>query len=1365
MNTGSDSLERARTRWMRGLLPLGALAVLMLVLAGGSQAQTLPPPEGPDLGDAPDSTFNHHGARNTAYASGVLGRFPTVWDGTPNTEPAGPIHFHSSLVWMGERVSAEREADIGVDEDGINNILADGADRANDDRGDDGWLNPSLPMPNCERTTLKVRLSRASIPFPNEVEGRLFLNVWFDGNRDGDWADLLPCTNNRIAHEWIVQNHIVGVSASSIPSHIMVPTTWVLNERPDEKAWMRFTLSEIPAPHSPYVLPDGRGPHPPAGYLVGETEDYLWRPPDPGEPGRIRITKTASVPSSGSVVVGDVFTYSVELAHVDGTAVAYTAMTDTLPAAVKLVRGPFVTELEPHAAPLVATFDSSSGPSGTVGWRGRLSPGARIRVDFAVRVRFCPPVDPQIIVNVARALQTDGSDIEDETSVRVDCHPPPPPDIKLTKRAMLLQPEAVAEPAEPAPEPTEVSELDLVPGMRAAYLLVLESDEDLIRTVHISDDLPSGVMAVAASASSGVTRIIDSGRTVVWDGELGPGNMPVNIGIQLKLRWPVHCDQTVTNVAYWSTRFHRGKSNPASLFLRCRDLGDAPDSTNHYGVGMSAYPSAIPILAAFPTVFTGTRPPEPHGPMHLDARPYHLGRHVSFEVEADVGPDADGRNNILPRLNRPNLDRWDDGLDLRQVQFDHCQRARFPVVVNVAPPVAVSADGTRPRLYLNVWVDSNRDGDWADSFRGCPSGTGPALEHIVIDWPVPLLTTASSPGPQTVWVTTSGPVHWPDEITDRPAWLRVTLSERESNKTLPPGVGAYGDGRGYDVPFKLGETEDYLYRSFDYADPTIAKWGRLSPYPHPRYDATDTRWRWVADWIVEYRNEGRTPARDVRVVDTYGHNQVLISQRTYPHIPPVSLNPLVYPVGTLAPGARGYIHVRTGISIHTPPGTVVTNTVVIASSNDSDLANNTAIVTLTVPLRPPVITFPRPGTTCTSTVTVAGLAQPDVLVDLYIDDALVATVHPVNGRWSHTVRLADGKHALYAAPRTPDGLTSRPCPPVVFIVDTGLSWSPPSLRFVDEHSRVILPKDAHGRIDETGWHVFLRRNTTYTVSVALCCTDPNAEVTLGMPDVAEVELTDPDGDRIFKATFTTPDTGPVHGTLRLCVTCHLVERCSDGTVLVDPEGTVYDLLAGRTLPQATVACYEAQADGQGGSTFSLWKAEEFGQVNPQTTGEDGYFSFFTPPGTYKIDVAKPGYQHYRSEDIVVAEEPVHHDVPLTPELDVTPGYTVTVAPEGFEPAVLRVAPGAVVAWLNLDVEPHSSTSLTPTVEYSGVTGPSTGGSAGWDSGRLSAGEAYHLEFEAPGVYLYHDAEDPINSGLIIVEERKAYLPLVMLPGG
>ena len=1385
-----------RNRPGRWAFPILALLLTLLVLPIGSQAQEMLPDAKPDLGDAPDSTYNHHGVANTAYPGPVRGRFPTVWEGTPLGEPAGPIHFTSGLVWLGEHVTVEREADIGADEDGVNNILNEGADRANDDRGDDGWLNPEVPMPHCERTTLKVRLSH--VPDPTHA-ARLYLNVWFDGNRDGDWADTGPCPHESAAdgraYEWIVQNHVL-VPGLSNAREFVVLTDRVLNAHPRDKAWVRFTLSESPAPRPAWnALPDGRGPHPPHGYLLGETEDYLWHPEPGGEPGRIEIAKSALVTSSDPLHVGDVFTYSIELSHVGGSATATTAMTDTLPAAVRLVRGPVVKELVPHAAPLVAYFDPSSGPSGTVGWRGRLTPGARIRVDFLVAVRYCPPYDPPVIRNVARALQTDGSEIADEALVRVDCHPPEPPHLRLSKRAFTLHPASVVDPPDPAAEPpdpaAELAVADWVPGMRATYLLVLENGDPVVHTVHISDDMPSGVVAVAATASDGVARIIDGGRTVVWNGRIGPDNTPVTIRIHVKLRLPVHCEQPLTNVAYWSTRFHRGKSNPASLFVRCRDLGDAPDSTNHFGLRMSAYPGPVTTPANFPTVFGGNAPPDPRGPLHLHARPFHLGRHVSFEFEADVGPDADGRNNIEPRLDQPNLDRWDDGLDLSRVQFSHCQPTRFPVLLSINPDVSAVNDVERTG-YLNVWVDSNRDGDWDDSFRGCPQGTGPALEHIVIDWPVDL---AAGVGLHTVWVRTSGPVYWPDELAERPSWLRVTLSERKSNKTLPPGTNTYGDGRGYDVPFKLGETEDYLYRAPRLADPTVSKRGRLHRYPYPHYEAVDpgfseddgvsedapddgvvanddlqgnltyTRWRWIANWVVAYRNAGPVPAYDVHVIDEYSDNQTLLAQRSYPHLDPISLNPLVYPVGTLAPGGRGYIILRTGVPLSTPPGTVLTNSVRIASFNDGDLTNNTAVVRLTIPLRPPVIVYPRPGTTCGSTLTIRGRAQAGVLVDLTIDGSLAASVPSGDGRWSHTVTLPDGKHVLWAVARTPDGVTSAPSPKVIFIVDSTLSWDPLSLHFVGPRGRVLWPKDEHGRMDETGWRVRLRASTTYTASVGLCCSDPNAEVTLDVPGGETVKLTDEDGDRVFEAQFTAPDVLPAIGRLRLCVTCDLITRCSDGTLLIDPYGTVFDLLEGYALPGATVACYEIQPGEDGDLAYSLWDAGAFGQANPQTTGDDGYFSFFTPPGTYQLHVTKAGYQPHWSDDIVVADEPVQVDVPLTPELDVTPDVFVTVGPEGFEPAVLRITPGTVVGWLNVDVEPHTATSLAPVGGPGTPHAPEPGGSEAWDSGLLFAGDVYQRQLDTLGAALYYDGENPANNGLVIVEQAAVYLPFVVLSGG
>jgi len=50
------------------------------------------------------------------------------------------------------------------------------------------------------------------------------------------------------------------------------------------------------------------------------------------------------------------------------------------------------------------------------------------------------------------------------------------------------------------------------------------------------------------------------------------------------------------------------------------DLGDAPDSTNNYGVSMTAYPKGGPFgtQARYPTVFNDGSGTGPYGPVHLN---------------------------------------------------------------------------------------------------------------------------------------------------------------------------------------------------------------------------------------------------------------------------------------------------------------------------------------------------------------------------------------------------------------------------------------------------------------------------------------------------------------------------------------------------------------------------------------------------------------------------------------------------------------------------------------------------------------------------------------------------------------------------
>jgi hypothetical protein len=228
------------------------------------------------------------------------------------------------------------------------------------------------------------------------------------------------------------------------------------------------------------------------------------------------------------------------------------------------------------------------------------------------------------------------------------------------------------------------------------------------------------------------------------------------------------------------------------------DLGDAPDSTNHAGAAMTAYPPGGPmgVQANFPTVFLG---PAPFGPIHRNPQAIFLGAGVSTEFDADLPPDMDGPTNITPPLDQPNQDGFDDGLLLLGIK--PCQPSQFNYIVTVTNPVV-------NQMFVNVWFDWNRDGDWDDTLQ-CSAATAPAPEWAVQNQPVPIPGIGSFPmtTPQFMtWFSATTP------MTD--LWMRITISEQPWIPPMPPVLLGYG-GSGPQGGYKFGETEDY-YLKFEF---------------------------------------------------------------------------------------------------------------------------------------------------------------------------------------------------------------------------------------------------------------------------------------------------------------------------------------------------------------------------------------------------------------------------------------------------------------------------------------------------------------------------------------------------------------------
>ena len=343
------------------------------------------------------------------------------------------------------------------------------------------------------------------------------------------------------------------------------------------------------------------------------------------------------------------------------------------------------------------------------------------------------------------------------------------------------------------------------------YLLSLANNGPSdVDGVVVTDTLPLGLSFMSATASKGPGCVYTPGtRTIKCDiGAMACPTDTAKVTVTVRANPLIPCTSIVVNTAGITATVPISDPNLANnidtesttIINPCPeyDLGDAPDSTNHSaGTPMQAYGG---IQAEFPTVYdlvTGYPP----GPIHVfAAQDARLGANVSIEEDADVPPDEDLVTNIEPQTDSADRDGHDDGVQTSTIQIPSCGQTSFIYGVTIVAP-------WDPR-FINVWFDFNRDGDWNDTFT-CLQGGQPLQ---VREWAVQdqeLILDAGYQMVVTPYFVATGQL-----VPGNPLWMRITIGEQPS----PPE----GDGRGPDMGYQFGETEDYLLDYVPPAPPAIS---------------------------------------------------------------------------------------------------------------------------------------------------------------------------------------------------------------------------------------------------------------------------------------------------------------------------------------------------------------------------------------------------------------------------------------------------------------------------------------------------------------------------------------------------------------
>ena len=301
------------------------------------------------------------------------------------------------------------------------------------------------------------------------------------------------------------------------------------------------------------------------------------------------------------------------------------------------------------------------------------------------------------------------------------------------------------------------------------------------------------------------------GTTISDTGQLDWSGGYVSPGTTVALTQTLHVDlpsSNLTTITETVTFSPEGKVEPVQKVVELVELlegGDAPSSHYHAGPPhMETYPGSG-VWAEYPVVWDwdGTLGPGPvtgyYGFCHHSTGTTYLGSSPSFELDADLLPDQDLLTNIEPSTNTADRDQSDDG-----VTFP----GGLPRCIT-STVTFLGHNGSGGTLYLNVWADWNRDGDWED---GTQCGCGDD------EWAIKDFAIEPSPIEESIEII---PCHTCDPT--EPLWTRVTLTEVPLAPLGEPWI--YG-GQPYPAPngcFELGETEDFLFQQHVAYQPVVMK--------------------------------------------------------------------------------------------------------------------------------------------------------------------------------------------------------------------------------------------------------------------------------------------------------------------------------------------------------------------------------------------------------------------------------------------------------------------------------------------------------------------------------------------------------------
>ncbi|MFK7805141.1 MAG: hypothetical protein AB8G95_26140 [Anaerolineae bacterium] len=861
------------------------------------------------------------------------------------------------------------------------------------------------------------------------------------------------------------------------------------------------------------------------------------------------------------------------------------------------------------------------------------------------------------------------------------------------------------------------------------------------------------------------------------------------------------CVQPVgSNICEAEAKEELNERSPQNLLLlyliwRSRDFGDAPSNNNHFGVQMESYPGeAVNPVAKFPLArdlsILNPPPNQIRGPAHRLSNLFHLGAGVSPEFAIDRNWDADFTNNIEPSLgtDQADFDNFDDGVDISAISFTDCGSTDIPVEVTITPLIIdfytdKDADGL---AHINIWLDSDRDGQWGyDNLTTCGFGNS-VSEHIVVDAVVDPI--ALGVGTHTVMVNAPR-VPWTNifDLDQHPAWMRVMLTAIESNKDL---YIAFGDGRGEEFVYFAGETEDYYYVAPDVvsssssaytADMTLdvdlirpgANNANEELLEFPGVEKAD------GQMVIRFRNDGYKAAEALIIDGDFGPATAIIFGKmtnlkcdgcTSSDPKGVGTGQVSWEIDKLEPGEFGEIILGwTGCLTCTRSAEDVAATATISVKSKQDFRPLNNIVSLKWPpinrLAPRIDLGWTGCLTCIRSVDDAAMAggfnfimnapnrNAEKLIVFQDGEDLGKVFEMCDGVPCEDLGFmwgGDGASQFTFKTVDGEGKESPASKPIGLGCTNDIIRG--SLMIFDQTTgqRSVIPAEAYDDLDNL--IIWLANGRKFKAVVGYCGDDPDPKLSMTVNGTEHAFTLNEEllGYKLYETSFLLEVSGRATTSIGMSVE-------SNGTTYEDSfqagepmGGHVLDAATGKAISGAKILVLEEQTVEFGDETTTTmvpWESIGIGQQNPISTNSAGFYEISVPNGTYQIEVIADGYQSYRSAVLEVTDHMIAGDIKLIEARPAPSNINISINESGFDQTVVQVEKGWVVKFINSGSDLHGAASAE----------------LGESSGLMAPGESFKMAFNTAGTF---EITDPANGNRSIIVQvvttgHTIYLPIIL----